>query len=434
MQFQLHYPPADLASNDIDAQSSDWGTYDAPVDLATIIHMTKTAQTPKIAMGKFTSSSYGEQVASDTLEAWGIKPVNQIRTTDANQRARTGNLFGIINGTVLTMDSKETAETLLDALLKGTDIDLKAKTPKISTDDKARLTSNATSLAGHGMFVIQNANANLGAVKNLVKLFQAMGWRYTEPAKNASAEINNILKECKLSPDLKRRLSEHVGEQYDLLLPIVKGLKPLTDAQQREMTWEELWMRMNPDPGSIPPWGINGTPGLFDHVIQGDVAKAVAFYQRLVGSGTPVIQFSAWLANQIGQYAMLKLLIDHHGISIDDAAHMVGLAAPSSGRYPDPLTGKRNGWVTEKNYRCIQRRKIKSNVLRQLVKRTADDLTLIKKSGRVTLVDPMGEPVLDDDGSPLIKVIERPMDEVLDDVTVGLRMTYRAAAVFAGQM
>ena len=396
--------------------------------------MTKKDMSAKIAMGKFTSLPYGEQVAADTLEEWGIDPANQVRTNDVQNRARAVNLFGTINGTVLTIESKDTAESVLRLLTQKLDIDFKPKTLKLGQADKTQLEKNAHSLAGHGMFIIQNANANLGAVKNLVKLFQSMGWKYTEPAKNASGEVNEILADCKLPAVLKRRLVEHVGDQYDLLLPVVRGIRDLTDRQQREMTWEELWVRMNPNPGSIPPWGSNGSPGLFDHVIQGRTEDAVAFYQRLVDSGTPPIQFAAWFANQVGQYATMKLLVDYHDVDLDTAAHIVGLPAPSSGRYPDPLVGKRTGWLTEKNFRFIQRRRIKRNVLRQLVKRTADDLAMIKKSGRMPVTDVMGDPILDGNGEELVQVLDRPIDEMLDDVSTGMRMVFRAAAVFGGMM
>lgn len=396
--------------------------------------MTKKDMSAKIAMGKFTSLPYGEQVAADTLEEWGIDPANQVRTNDVQNRARAVNLFGTINGTILTIDSKDTAESVLRLLTQKLDIDFKPKTLKLGQADKTQLEKNAHSLAGHGMFIIQNANANLGAVKNLVKLFQSMVWKYTEPAKNASGEVNEILADCKLPAVLKRRLVEHVGDQYDLLLPVVRGIRDLTDRQQREMTWEELWVRMNPNPGSIPPWGSNGSPGLFDHVIQGRTEDAVAFYQRLVDSGTPPIQFAAWFANQVGQYATMKLLVDYHDVDLDTAAHIVGLPAPSSGRYPDPLVGKRTGWLTEKNFRFIQRRRIKRNVLRQLVKRTADDLAMIKKSGRMPVTDVMGDPILDGNGEELVQVLDRPIDEMLDDVSTGMRMVFRAAAVFGGMM
>ena len=400
----------------------------------TIDNMTKKDMSAKIAMGKFTSLPYGEQVAADTLEEWGIDPTDQVRTTDVQNRARAVNLFGTINGTVLTIDSKDTAESVLRLLTQKLDLDFKPKTLKLGQADKTQLEKNAHSLAGHGMFIIQNANANLGAVKNLVKLFQSMGWKYTEPAKNASGEVNEILADCKLPAVLKRRLVEHVGDQYDLLLPVVRGIRDLTDRQQREMTWEELWVRMNPNPGSIPPWGSNGSPGLFDHDIQGRTEDAVAFYQRLVDSGTPPIQFAAWFANQVGQYATMKLLVDYHDVDLDTAAHIVGLPAPSSGRYPDPLVGKRTGWLTEKNFRFIQRRRIKRNVLRQLVKRTADDLAMIKKSGRMPVTDVMGDPILDGNGEELVQVLDRPIDEMLDDVSTGMRMVFRAAAVFGGMM
>lgn len=396
--------------------------------------MTKKDMSAKIAMGKFTSLPYGEQVAADMLEEWGIDPTDQVRTTDVQNRARAVNLFGTINGTVLTIDSKDTAESVLRLLTQKLDLDFKPKTLKLGQADKTQLEKNAHSLAGHGMFIIQNANANLGAVKNLVNLFQSMGWKYTEPAKNASGEVNEILADCKLPAVLKRRLVEHVGDQYDLLLPVVRGIRDLTDRQQREMTWEELWVRMNPNPGSIPPWGSNGSPGLFDHVIQGRTEDAVAFYQRLVDSGTPPIQFAAWFANQVGQYATMKLLVDYHDVDLDTAAHIVGLPAPSSGRYPDPLVGKRTGWLTEKNFRFIQRRRIKRNVLRQLVKRTADDLAMIKKSGRMPVTDVMGDPILDGNGEELVQVLDRPIDEMLDDVSTGMRMVFRAAAVFGGMM
>lgn len=385
-----------------------------------------------IAMGRFDSDPYGEIIASEKLSSWGVDARNQTKTPDIDKRALPNNLFGIPKGTVLIVNDKTTAESLLGMLTKGTGIDFKPKSVRLDDDSMRTIISNARRLAGYGMYIIIRANANLGAVKNLIKLFRTMEWPYSEPAKDARGEIDSLMTQCNLTPEIKNRLIEHVGEQYDQLLPLIKSIRELPKEEQREMTWENLWMRMNPSPGSIPPWGLKNKPGLFDYIIAGNVPKAIEFYDRLIASGTPVIQFTGWLASQIGQYAMLKLLIDYHGMNIDDAAHMVGLSAPKYRNNTDPFTKKRIGWLTGKNYECIAGKRIAKDDLRQLVKRTADDVTIIKKSGRIHMLEPDGSPMRDESGTEIIRTVDRPVDEMESDEAIGLRMVFRAVTVFSG--
>lgn len=389
---------------------------------------------PRLAMGRYLSADYGAQCASDKLTEWGITASNRKTTTNVHDRAQPFNLLGLYEGTVLVIKTKEQAEMTLHELTHDTDIDLKPSEPTLTEIEREELARNGNDLAGNGMFIIMEANPNTTAVKSLIKLFRAMGWEYTEPAKDASGEIARILTDSGLSPDMKQRLAEHVGEQYDILLPIVRSLRFMPKEEQRALTWEELWVHLNPDPGTVPPWGTGKNNGLFDYVIKGDTQHALGFYDRLVSSGTPVIQFAGWLATLIGQYALMKLLLDYHGYDIDTAAHCVGLPAPSSGNRPDPLTGKRTGWVTDRNYRHIKNRDIPERSLRHVIRRTADDLTMIRKRGRIPDRDMFGDTMHDDTGADIVTWVDKPQNEVLPDDITGFRMVLRASETFAGNL
>lgn len=372
-----------------------------------------TRKSYKLAMGKFKSASYGETVAADWLKSLGIEPTAITRVDDLSKRARPNGLLGGKSGTILKVDTADQAQLLGNRL----DPKDKCKTP---VDE---MITNANRLAGDGMYVLLSADGTSSAVRRLSKIFKLTGMTYDQPDKDATGTVNEIINRTHLAPSVKTALVDYVGEQYDNLLPIVKNIVQLPPSEQAEMTWEDVMIRIGTRPGSVLPWGGNGSMGLDAYIINGDVDGACAYYSRLMDGGSLPIMMAGWLAKKIADTAICVAVIDSLGV---DARKAVNLVAPPKNPKAVPYLAK--------NVNSVWRR-VGGNpeAMMKLAYDTMQDLAMIKKTGKKELKDENGNPLRKDDGGVMFEIVAPPLRESLDDKTLLLRMVVRAADAFAGK-
>lgn len=364
-------------------------------------------------MGKFKSASYGETVASDWLKSLGIGPTSITRVDDLSKRARPNGLLGGKTGTILKVDTADKAQLLGDRIdPKG-----KCETPA------EEMIANANRLAGDGMYVLLSADGTTSAVRRLSKVFKITGLTYDQPDKDAAGAVNEIINRTHLDPNVKKKLTAYVGEQYDNLLPIVKNIEQLPPLEQANMTWEDVMLRIGTKPGSVTPWGGNGSMGLDGYIIKGDVDGACAYYSRLMNGGTIPIMMAAWLARKIADVAICVAVMDVLGL---DAMSAVNLAAP-------PKNPNAARYLASDVNRVWRRVGGGPDAMMKLAYETMQDLAFIRKTGKKELKDENGVPLRKDNGDVMFEFVTPPLREYLDDKTVLLRMVVRAADAFAGK-
>lgn len=375
-------------------------------------------------MGKYAKLPYGEQRAGEWMEEQGIPITSRKTVTDIADRARRGGLLGGKNGTIITVTTAEQAASILNRLDKTPD---GAKKPT-----KETIRSAASRLAGDGMFIILMANGALKEVRDLIKLFKDNGFWFEEPGKDSGPIISELLGSVDLSPRVRSELADYVGEQYDLLLPVVRSLSKLSKAEQRSLTWTDMCMRLAIGKGTVTPWGQGGQPGLSSYLKNGDVDGTVGYYQRMIEGGSLPIMFVGWLGRTITERAISLAMMRELGVSADDAAKSTATKGSVHYLAKD---------VKDIDKRC---RSLTAADFLELARLTAVDMTLIRKRGKKNKLDDNGKPIkkvaeLDIDGKPVKKVtgyefdwVDCPIREALDDDCVGLRMVLRAAKTFSG--
>ena len=364
-------------------------------------------------MGKFKSSSYGETVAADWLKSLGIEPTSITRVDDLSKRARTNGLLGGKSGTILKVYTASEAQLLGDRI----DPNGKCKTP---VDE---MIHNANRLAGDGMYVLLSADGTSSAVRRLAKIFKLTGMTYDQPDKDAAGTVNEIINRTHLDTSVKTALVNYVGEQYDNLLPIVKSIDQLPSSEQAEMTWEDVMIRIGTRPGSVLPWGSNGSSGLDDYVINGDVDGACAYYSRLMDGGSLPIMMAGWLSRKIADVAICVAVIDVLGLDSREAVNLIA----------QPKNSKAVFYLSKRLDDVWRRVGGDPEAMMKLAHDTMQDLEMIRKTGKKELKDEDGHPLKKDDGGVMFEIVAPPLRESLDDETLLLRMIVRAADAFAGK-
>ena len=364
-------------------------------------------------MGKYDALAYGEQRAGEWMDKHGIPITSRKMVDDVADRARKGGLLGGKNGTIVTVTTSEQAASIVARLTKTTDGKGKA------TPDEIR--SNATRLAGDGMFIILHANAATKGPRDLIKIFKDNKFTFEEPSKDAGSMIDKLMRSVSLSPQVRSQLLDYVGEQYDLLLPIVRSISKMDRAEQEALTWADVSMRLAIGKGTVTPWGSKGQKGLSEYMVEGDLPGAIEHYQRMVAGGSQPIMFVGWLGKTITDRALSVALMRALGMDADKAAAAI--------------VTKGSSWFVSKDVATVSRRcaALTAADFLELSRLTAVDMTMIRKRGRKNRLDDDGKPIKKENGSGYVfDWVDCPVREVLDDEVVGLRMVIRATKTFSG--
>lgn len=334
-----------------------------------------------IMAGKYESDTYAEQKADDYLKSKGVKLDAIVRTEDPRHCARP-NLFGTPVGTVLTINDKESAERVLKTATHNVEL-TKQNRPK-TADDEKRLITNLRSMTNSGLFFIIKAMPNSKAVKTLISIVDKYGEGFDDPSKDRMGEAGRILQNCSLSKDVQDQLLEYLGESYDILLPVVKNISALDEAEQKSMTIDEVMLRVPNPPGKVLPWssgfGPESRKALDYTAMNGDARGALARLDRVLEGGMLPIMFSGWFMNTIHRSIMMWTIAETCD-DPDEAAHALGYGGLNYTKSrPDPYN-EQGGWPVKIAYeraRNAVRKGATSGSLLDLDSELADDYSIIK--------------------------------------------------------
>lgn len=334
-----------------------------------------------IMAGKYESDTYAEQKADDYLKSKGVKLDAIVRTEDPRHCARP-NLFGTPVGTVLTINDKESAERVLKTATHNVEL-TKQNRPK-TADDEKRLITNLRSMTNSGLFFIIKAMPNSKAVKTLISIVDKYGEGFDDPSKDRMGEAGRILQNCSLSKDVQDQLLEYLGESYDILLPVVKNISALDEAEQKSMTIDEVMLRVPNPPGKVLPWssgfGPESRKSLDYTAMNGDARGALERLDRVLEGGMLPIMFSGWFMNTVHRSIMMWAIAETCG-DPDEAAHALGYGGLGYTKSrPDPYNGQ-GGWPAKIAYERSSnavRKGATSGTLLDLDSELADDCSIIK--------------------------------------------------------
>lgn len=286
-----------------------------------------------IAAGKYESDAYADQMVSDFMKKHGVSLNSIVKTDDLKHRARK-TLLGNKVGTELIIEDKDHAEEFIKTI--APDVKM-VKNKPTNSDDKKKIEDNLKIIMNDGLFIIINTPATSNAVKTIINIINGLGEGFDDPSKDKMGEAGKILSDCKIGNDVKNALLNYLGEDYEILLPVVKNIMALPIEDQKSMSVEDVMLRVPNPPGKILPWGDRG---MDECAMDGDMGGALNRLDRVLAGGMLPIMFSTWFLNTVHRSVMMLALTKQSG-DHDKAAHALGYGGiyTTKGR-PDPYNGK----------------------------------------------------------------------------------------------
>lgn len=129
--------------------------------------------------------------------------------------------------------------------------------------------------SGPGLLI---TSTHAQGTKKIETLVSSSGGSVRKKAK--PAEMKKVLfKRIKISKDAKEFLDAYVGEDYQILIGVVNQIEKMDDESQKNLSIEDLAVRLPGKPGALPPWDF------INPMLEGNANRAIDLYERsVVGS------------------------------------------------------------------------------------------------------------------------------------------------------
>lgn len=150
---------------------------------------------------------------------------------------------------------------------------------------------------GAGLIV---TSTHAKGTKKIETLVEKSGGKINKKAKPEEMK-KMLLSRISLPRDLKEFLSSYVGDDYQILIGIANQLEKLDEKTQKEMTIEDLIVRLPGKPGSLPPWEF------INPMLEGNAKEAVELYERAV-EGSHVLVTMQLARKKLQMLHRLKIL------------------------------------------------------------------------------------------------------------------------------
>ena len=224
--------------------------------------------------------------------------------------------------------------------------------PSKSSGDTDSITRrNIHRILNSGLFIAIMATGNISSISKVRDIIEEYGLGFSDPKKDAQGEVNMILAKCSLPQPTMREVKDYVGDDYAILLPVVRSLSTMPLSEQSSMTFDDLLMMIPNPPGEIQPWGVfanrttgePGREGLDELAVRGDRDGAMQLLVRVINGGKMPIIYSTWFTRNVSNVCIMLALMQD-GYSQLEAAHAVKTGGPgyTKGK-PDPFNGL-GGW------------------------------------------------------------------------------------------
>ena len=110
------------------------------------------------------------------------------------------------------------------------------------------------------------------AMKELVK---SWGGVVADPL-----DAHHLLSRINVTPAVRQFLSDYVGDDEDMLVPVVCSLSTIPSTLHPRITIEDMWIRFPGSKGSLPPWNVS------NDIFLGNVDSAIDTFRRVTRNQT----------------------------------------------------------------------------------------------------------------------------------------------------
>lgn len=150
---------------------------------------------------------------------------------------------------------------------------------------------------GPGLIITSIHAQGTKKIENLIEKSKGIVVKKAKP----SEMKNKLLSRVKLNKDAKEFLVNYVGEDYQILIPLINQLEKLTKEEQSALPIEELIVKLPSKPGSVLPWEF------INPLLEGNANEAINLYKRCV-EGSHVLVTMQLARKKLQMLYRLKLL------------------------------------------------------------------------------------------------------------------------------
>lgn len=233
---------------------------------------------------------------SQLFEEW------RLEAKDFKHGSRIGdiggtNLFGENAANLIRLDTKEDVQSFTKDLEKKTSID---------------------DLIGLGLIITTTVPRQ--STKKIEKLVKDFGGQVliSKGEKNETP-VEAIVSQINLNKSAKNFLLSYAGDDYELVIPIVRTLSKLSSKQQGMVSEQDIFTRLPQPPGSLPPWEVDKA------LSRGNLSKTIENFRR-VSEHSSFLVVLAVLNNKFRlMYKISALLASDPRMSAEKLSQILGV-------------------------------------------------------------------------------------------------------------
>lgn len=230
------------------------------------------------------SDSYLRDEVLRTADKWGFSSANVKYTESWDPTLVRGSMSLFGEESMVHLDLSNNSK-------------LKAFVSLIRSKKEKQMFENE-SWFGPGLIITSIHARGAKAIQDLVT---KTGGEVVKKAKPAEMK-KLLLQRVNLNSESQDFLNNYVGEDYEILFPIVNQLKNMSDDEQFELKIDDLIVRLPGTPGSVLPWEF------VNPMLEGNAKEAIDLYERAV-SGSHILVTMQLARTKLQLMYRLKLLL-----------------------------------------------------------------------------------------------------------------------------
>lgn len=207
-------------------------------------------------------------------------------------------------------------------------------------------------MIGDGLVIVSTVVGTKKEAKAIMRTVRSCGGVVFD---DRVEQVGKLIAKLHVGKALMDEMSAYAGTDVGMVIPVVNELSKLPPAVQERLTWDDIRIRLDSEPGDVPPWrigyGKDSEPGLDEYINANDAKGAMGKMLRVIDGGSNPLGITSWLKKTYLQTLALHAMIAD-GFTGSQAAEALGLPDPkySGNGMKDPKY-KKSGYPTKKAIR-----------------------------------------------------------------------------------
>lgn len=170
--------------------------------------------------------------------------------------------------------------------------------------------------------IITTSVARVSTKKTEAIIARLDGEIFAPPSAKESSLAMKLVSELNVTRSVRDMLLDYVGDDYDILIPIVDSLSSIPKNLHPKITQEDIYARFPQSPGSVAPWLIEKP------LMAGNTDKTIDLFRR-INQHSNYLVVIAIIRNKLQMaYRIAAMLADNPRISDNDLVASLDLKNP----------------------------------------------------------------------------------------------------------